>query len=69
VLAVLATTSGATEDDVVRATARIGRLVEIVEAVDATREIERLAQKAADDVVRVCKLIVPKRPLWQNCPE
>jgi hypothetical protein len=48
------------EDPVVRATARIGRLVEILEAVEAARELERRAHIGADDVVRIGKLIVPK---------
>jgi hypothetical protein len=44
----------------VRATARIGRLVEILEAADATRELERRARMGAEDVVRIGKLVVPK---------
>jgi hypothetical protein len=35
-------------------------LVEILEAGDAAREIERRAQKGAKDVVQIGKLIVPK---------
>src|SRR5262245_44149310 len=45
-LQVLASTDDGTEDAVVRAAARIGRLVEILEAVDAAREIERRASMA-----------------------
>ena len=48
------------EDAVVRATARIGRLVEILEAVDATREIKRRAEIGPEDVVRVGEMVVPK---------
>ena len=39
---VLASTGDDTEDTVIRATARIGRLVELLEAVDATRELKIL---------------------------
>ena len=60
VLQVLASTDEGTEDEVVRATARIGRLVEIVEAANAVRELERRAQVGAEDVVRIGKLTVPK---------
>jgi hypothetical protein len=60
VLQVLASADGGNEDAVVRATARIGRLVEILEAVDATREIKRRAEIGAEDVVRVGEMVVPK---------
>jgi hypothetical protein len=60
VLQVLASTDDGTEDAVVRATARIGRLVEILEAADAVRELERRAHMGAEDVVRIGKLVVPK---------
>jgi hypothetical protein len=60
VLQVLASADGGTEDAVVRATARIGRLVEILETMDATREIERRAEIGAEDVMRVGELVVPK---------
>jgi hypothetical protein len=60
VLEVLASADDGIEDVVVRATARIGRLVEILEAVDAARELARLAYKGAEDVVQIGKLIVPK---------
>jgi hypothetical protein len=60
VLQALASADVGTEDAVVRATARIGRLVEILEAGDAARELERRAQKGAEDVVQIGKLIVPK---------
>jgi hypothetical protein len=60
ILQVLASTDDGTEDAVVRATTRIGRLVEILEAVDAARELERRASMAADDVVQIGELVVPK---------
>jgi hypothetical protein len=60
VLQVLTSADGGTEDAVVRATARIGRLVEILEAADAARELERRAEIGAEDVVRVGELVVPK---------
>jgi hypothetical protein len=60
VLQVLASADGGTEDAVVRATARMGRLVEILEAMDATREIKHRAEIGAEDVVRVGELVVPK---------
>jgi hypothetical protein len=60
VLQVLASTGDVTEDAVVRATARIGRLVEILEAADAVREVEHRAHRGAEDVVRIGRLVVPK---------
>jgi hypothetical protein len=60
VLQVLASADGGPEDAVVRATARIGRLVEILEAVNAAQELERRAQIGAEDVVRIGELVVPK---------
>jgi len=53
-------TDDETEDAIVRATARIGRLVEILEAADAAQELERRARMGAEDVVRIGKLVVPK---------
>ena len=46
ILQVLASADGGSEDPVVRATARIGRLVEILEAVDAAQELERRLRSA-----------------------
>jgi hypothetical protein len=60
VLEVLALTDDGTEDAVVRATTRIGRLVEILEAVDAARELERRAEMGAENVLRIGNLTVPK---------
>jgi hypothetical protein len=60
ILRVLASTDDGTEDAVIRATARIGRLVEILEAVNAARELERRASMGAEDVAQIGELIVPK---------
>jgi hypothetical protein len=60
ILQVLASTEDGTDDAVVRATARIGRLVEILEAVDAIRELERRASIGAENVVQIGELVVPK---------
>jgi hypothetical protein len=60
VLEVLASADDRTEDAVIRATARMGRLVEILEAIDAAQELERLARRGAEDVVQIGKLTVPK---------
>ena len=60
VLQALASADPGNEDAVVRATARIGRLVEILEARDAVRELERRAEIAGQEVVRIGKLVVPK---------
>jgi len=56
VLQVLASTDDGTEDAVVRATARIGRLIEILEAANAVGEFERRANIGAEDVWRIGKL-------------
>src|SRR5680860_777866 len=48
------------EDAVIQATARVGRLVEILDSIDAARELERRAEKAAEDALQIGKLIVPK---------
>jgi hypothetical protein len=60
VLQFLASADDGTEDAVIRATARIGRLVEVFEAVDAARELQQRARKAAEEAVRIGELIVPK---------
>jgi hypothetical protein len=57
VLIALVSADDQTEDPVVRATARIGRLVEILEAGDAARELERRAHREAENAVQVGKLI------------
>lgn len=45
----LVNSGGGTEDDVTRATGRIGRLVEILQAIDAAREIAHRGSKGAMD--------------------
>ena len=61
VLQVLASTGHKTEEDpIIRATARVGRLVEILDAVDACREIERRADNGAKEAVEIGKLYIPK---------
>ena len=59
-LAFLASADDGTEDEVIQATARVGRLVEIFDSIDAARELERRARKGAEDAVRIGELIVPK---------
>lgn len=54
----LVNTTGGGEDDVVRATGRIGRLLEIVEGIAAVRELERRSSAAAAD--KDLELLVPK---------
>jgi hypothetical protein len=49
---------GGTEDVVVRAVGRVGRLIEVVESIAALKEIERRATKAAEEDDQ--GLIVPK---------
>ena len=56
----LASADGGTEDEIIRATAQIGRLVEIFDAVDSARSLEGCAREAAKDAERMSKLIVPK---------
>ncbi|MEZ5827107.1 MAG: hypothetical protein R3D30_13960 [Hyphomicrobiales bacterium] len=56
----LASASDNDEDAVMRATGRVGRLVEIFEAIDAIRELEHRTEKATEDALQVGKLIVPQ---------
>jgi flagellar hook-length control protein FliK len=56
----LASAEDSTEDDVIQATARVGRLVEILDSIDAARELERRAEKAAEDALQIGNVIVPK---------
>ena len=60
ILEFLASAGDGSEDSVNRATGRIGRLVEILEAVEAARDLERRADIAARDVIEIGDLIVPK---------
>jgi hypothetical protein len=56
----LASADEGTEDEITRATAQIGRLMEIFDAMDGARCLERCARKAANDTGRISKLIVPR---------
>ena len=56
----LASAENSTEDDVVQDVARIGRLLEILDSIDAAQELERLAEKATEDALQIGKLIVPE---------
>lgn len=57
ILAFLASVEGGTEEEVIQATAPIGRLEEIVEAVKAARFFETRARKAVEDAVQLGKLL------------
>jgi hypothetical protein len=46
-----------TEDDVANATARIGCLVKVFDAIGAAMELERLASVGGNDVIRIAKLM------------
>ncbi|HUU24808.1 MAG TPA: hypothetical protein VMW68_04500 [Methyloceanibacter sp.] len=56
----LASADDGIEGEVIRATARVGRLVEIFDSIDAARELERRAGKAAEDAIQIGELIVLK---------
>ena len=56
----LASSRDGNEDAVTSAAERIGRLVEITEATEATNDLEARASQAAEDVLKLGKLIVPK---------
>ena len=56
----LASVAGQTEDSVAHKTARIGRLIEILEAIEAAQELERLAEEAITDVKRLGEFPAPK---------
>lgn len=49
-----------TDIDLARTTERIGRLVDILDAIDAAKELERRAVKGAENVARIGALTVPK---------
>jgi hypothetical protein len=57
---VLASVDGMTEDRVARATARLERLVAILDGIEGAQELERLALEASDDVSRLGELTVQK---------
>jgi hypothetical protein len=48
------------EDPVITATRRIGRLVEVIEAIEAANDLEQWAEYAADEVIKFGQLTVPK---------
>jgi hypothetical protein len=56
----LASVDGMTEDRVARATARLERLVAILDGIEGAWELERLALEASDDVSRLGELTVHK---------
>jgi hypothetical protein len=53
----LASYSGSSEETVTQATARVGRLAELLEAIDAAKSLEACAYKAAQESVRYAKLL------------
>ncbi len=59
-LEALASTEGGSEDEVLQATAQIGRLEEIFKTIDAAQTLERRACDAASDAVRMSEITVPK---------
>jgi hypothetical protein len=59
-LEALASAEDGSEDEIIQATAQIGRLEEIFKAIDATQTLERRARQAADDQVRRSELTTPK---------
>ena len=59
-LEVLAPDENGTEDDIIRSTAQIGRLVEIFDAIDAARHLEDRGRKAAEDAKHLSRLISVK---------
>ena len=62
----LAAAEDGDEDPVIESTARIGRLVEIVQAIEAAAQIHRRAQKSVREVVQFGKLTVPKSHLGND---
>jgi hypothetical protein len=52
----LACAEDGTENYVIRATERVGRLAEIFDGIDATQELERRGRKAADDAANIGRL-------------
>jgi hypothetical protein len=56
-LAFLATYSGSSEEEVIDATARVGRLAELLEAIDAAKFLEACSYKAAQEAAKFAKLL------------
>ena len=59
-LEILAAVEEPSEDAVITATGRLGQLATMMDAVAAARELERRALEAAEDVIAIGKLTVPK---------
>jgi hypothetical protein len=59
-LEILAAVEEPDEDAVINATRRLGQLATMMDAVAAARELERRALEAAEDVIAIGKLTVPK---------
>jgi hypothetical protein len=53
----LASAENGTEDDIIHATAQIGRLVEIFDAIDAARHLEHRGRKATEEAKHLSRLI------------
>jgi hypothetical protein len=60
ILNALVLLSERTEDAIIEATQRIGRLIEIVDGVAAVAELDRRANTAANEVAELGRLTVPK---------
>jgi hypothetical protein len=59
-LEALASTEDGGEDEVIKATAQIGTLEDILKTIGAAQTLEQRAHKAADDAVRMSELTLPK---------
>ena len=59
-LEILAAVEEPSEDAVVNATRRMGQLATMMDAIKAASELERRALEAAEDVIAIGKLTVPK---------
>ena len=56
-LTFLAAHSGSSEEYVIDATARVGRLTELLEAIEAAKRLEAFSYKAAQDAAKFAKLL------------
>jgi hypothetical protein len=56
-LTFLATYNGSSEEEVIGATARIGRLAELLEAIDAAESLKACAYKAAQETLHFANLL------------
>ena len=59
-LEILAAVEEPDEDAVINATRRLGQLATMLDAIEAAMELERRALEAAEDVIAIGKLTVPK---------